>query len=387
MERKERSHVYVAKSINRRGNRSVDQNCRTLREASIRPKNASRKKTGTHLVALAALTSKTNMPEEQNNGIDGPFGHALECCRAVAREEFPLAMAALKQAETLALTLVDHLTRLADGARAAGVVAVERTLKELEVRMREEGDAILKRARSGLAAKRQRLNKFTIALFGQTMTGKSTFREAIMADNGKTIGSGSQNTTQTAHEYEWNGLHIIDTPGFGAPGGRNFQERAVRVVGKCDLVIFFVTDDNVPLEAREGMKEVLRENKKVFFVLNMKKGLEDEHDRRRFLERSERLFDSDKLHGHHERIRTLAHDWLGMRDEVRVFPIHAKAAHLATQAEDPKEREALDTASRLEELRGAFREEVSRHDPIRRLQTLIDGTVRQSRRAGNATCD
>ena len=60
-----------------------------------------------------------------------------------------------------------------------------------------------KKSRASLEEKRTQLDKFSIALFGRTMTGKSTLMEILTKGDGSSIGKGSQRTTRDVRGYEW----------------------------------------------------------------------------------------------------------------------------------------------------------------------------------------
>jgi len=169
-------------------------------------------------------------------------------------------------------------------------------------------------------------------------------------------------------------LHIIDTPGIGAYKGERYRQQAVSVIDKSDVVLFLLREDGIQEDVFEGMKAVLRENKPVFFILNVMRNLEDDLNRRRFLANPDSLMGAHRLDGHRKRIHKLAGESLGMH-EVRIFAIHAQAAFLATRPEWEEHKDALYHASRMDELHAALRHEVAVHGPVRRMQTLIDGTI------------
>src|SRR5262249_33844086 len=93
-------------------------------------------------------------------------------------------------------------------------------------------------ARERLHSNRRQLNHFTIGLFGRSMVGKSTLREAITRGDGSTIGKGAQNTTRDLRPHNWEGMTIIDTPGFGVWDGETFKRKAREVIEQSDLVLF-----------------------------------------------------------------------------------------------------------------------------------------------------
>ncbi len=302
------------------------------------------------------------------------FEDALLRCREVAELEYEVADAALGRTETTAGVLRNRIDSIVQTlpAEAAAKQGMPEIIRHLGEQLNREVEHLIVGTRRKLNAKRSRLQKFTIALFGRTMAGKSTFREAITGGDGASIGKGGQNFTQRVKEYEWRGLHIIDTPGIGSYRGEQFRQQAISAVEKSDLVLFLLSDDGIQKEVFDGMKDVLLENKPVFFVLNVKRDLTKNIHRDRFLRDPASLLGRERIDGHYRRIQKLADETLGSR-EPRVFAVHAQAAYLSTQAHP--EAEALHSASRIEALHEAICESVTAEGPIRRLQTILDGTL------------
>lgn len=154
--------------------------------------------------------SRANSPKK--------FEEALRRCCEVAEVEYRAADETLGRMEAEAELLHDRILSVIQELPVAS--RNEQGLPEIIRKVSEQlshqiNDSVVETRRK-LAVKRPRLQKFTIALFGRTMSGKSTFREAIIGGDGASIGKGGQNTTKCVQEYEWRGLHIIDTPGIGS---------------------------------------------------------------------------------------------------------------------------------------------------------------------------
>jgi GTP-binding protein EngB required for normal cell division len=299
---------------------------------------------------------------------------ALLRCREVAKTEYCVADNALGSTKKSAKLLCKKMKSIIqEGSFAqSNEEGMQAVIHKVSEQLSYQVDNLIVGTRRKLTAKKPRLKKFTIALFGRTMAGKSTFREAITGGNGASIGKGAQNTTKRVHEYEWRGIHIIDTPGIGSFQGEHYRQQAISAVGKSDLVLFLLSDDGIQQEVFEGMRDVLLEYKPVFFVLNVKRDLTKDIYRERFLNNPASLLGHERIAGHFRRIQTLAVDTLGSKNP-RVFVVHAQAAHLSTQKH--VQADSLYRASRMEELHAAICEEVSTNGPIRRLQTLLDGTI------------
>jgi predicted GTPase len=136
------------------------------------------------------------------------------------------------------------------------------------------------------------------------MAGKSTVREAITRGDGQTIGKGAQRTTRDVQEYEWNNLRIIDTPGFGAYNGQEDTQVAHEILEQSDVVLFMLNSDSIQESTFVELEHVHKLNKPLIFVLNMKKDLENEGNRRRALKNPEKyIFKEDEIQGHTERLK------------------------------------------------------------------------------------
>ena len=175
-------------------------------------------------------------------------------------------------------------------------------------------------AEDALAKKKKRLEKFAVTLFGRTMAGKSTIREALTHGDGGTIGKGAQRMTRDVKEYEWNQLRIVDTPGIGAYEGEDDRKMAISVIDESDVLIFLVSSDSIQETEFRSMRDVRDRNKPILFVLNVEYDLSKEVYRRKFLGDSYPLMGKEATAGHEKRIRKLASDELGIRTPT-VIPI------------------------------------------------------------------
>ena len=167
------------------------------------------------------------------------YEEALRICERVAKEEYNFANEALVGATDLVDALRQDLKSAGKPRRGSSKASYDASaqIEELERKLdssASEAVAIVQRA---LAKKAERLSKFTVTLFGRTMAGKSTIREAITHGDGGTIGKGAQRTTRDIREYDWNELRVVDTPGIGAYEGDADRELALSVVDESDLLL------------------------------------------------------------------------------------------------------------------------------------------------------
>jgi hypothetical protein len=304
------------------------------------------------------------------------YRRALDECARVASEEFSVVKNALDEAERVGTRLKTALANVARRAPADGAAVEDARarLQELEAKLDVTLSHSLGATRVDLQAKQRALNRFTVTLFGRTMAGKSTIREALTRGDGSSIGKGAQRTTRDVREYTWNSLCIIDTPGIGAYEGEEDRARALSVINETDVVLFLVSSDGIQEESFKGMQTLRQQNKPLLFVLNVKRDLEKAVFLRRFLKDPRSVLEDEEIRGHIARIHRLAGEFLGMKD-IRVIPIHAQAAYLSTRPEHREHAEVLAENSRLGDLLGALETEVLRRGTVRRVQTIVDGTT------------
>ncbi|MFO0562437.1 MAG: GTPase [Polyangiales bacterium] len=286
-----------------------------------------------------------------------------------------MATAALHDAEEIGLRLKTAVGAVARRAPTDGAAVEDARarLQELEFKLATALANSLRATGAALRTKEAVLNRFTVTLFGRTMAGKSTIREALTRGDGATIGKGAQRTTRDVREYTWNSLRIIDTPGIGAYEGDEDRARALSVIDETDVVLFLASSDGIQEESFKGMQELRQQNKPLLFVLNVKRDLEKPVNMRRFLKDPRSVFDDNELRGHFDRIHKLAGEYLGMRD-IRIIPIHAQAAYLSTRPEHEEHADLLVEHCRLGDLLDELKSEVSRRGTVRRVQTIVDGT-------------
>jgi len=315
------------------------------------------------------------MHAQNGNQSGDAYSRALDECARVAQEEFSVASGALHDAEEIGLRLKTAVGSVARRAPADGAAVEDARarLQELELNLEATLASSLRATGAALHAKEAALNRFTVTLFGRTMAGKSTIREALTRGDGATIGKGAQRTTRDVREYTWNSLRIIDTPGIGAYEGDEDRAQALSVIDETDIVLFLVSSDGIQEESFKGMQELRQQNKPLLFVLNVKRDLEKPVNMRRFLKDPRSVFDDNELRGHFDRIHKLAGEYLGMRD-IRIIPIHAQAAYLSTLPEHEEHADLLVDHCRLGDLLDELKSEVARRGTVRRVQTIVDST-------------
>ena len=299
---------------------------------------------------------------------------ALKDCEKISREEFKKAHEYSSRCNELVQVLNDEFSGVISNAEkvtAKNKIAAN-GLKDIRNSLGADYEEM--RAKQTLTLEQQKtvLKKFSVMLFGRTMAGKSTIREAITKGDGSTIGKGAQRTTRDVREYEWNHLRIIDTPGFGAFNGEEDTDIARGILEQSDVILFMLNSDSIQESTFTELEYVYRLNKPLIFVINVKKGLEKNVYRKKAINDSGTyLYSKSKLDGHKQRLQEQAAK-LGMNPKhIHIIPIHAQAAFLATQDSYVEQSEDLHRISRLDDLLSLLTVEITNKGQIRRIQTLL----------------
>lgn len=302
---------------------------------------------------------------------------SLDSCRLMASSEYQASQEFLGRCDTAMHNLSKELEKVVDHASGslAKTSELRLGLQRIKSDLDKEHTALEDKRNQSLRNQKTRLSYFNVMLFGRTMTGKSTIREAITYGDGSTIGKGAQRTTRDVKEYEWNGLRIIDTPGFGAYGGEEDTEIAREILELSDLVIFLLNSDSIQDTTFDELEHVCKLNKPLMFVMNMKKDLESVGNRRRALKDPKKyIYKDEVIEGHTERLKTLASK-AGMNPKkINIVTIHAQAAFLANNLEGEESRK-LHELSNMDLLLKKLQEEVEASGPARRVQTFLDSSL------------
>ena len=303
--------------------------------------------------------------------MEAGYREALELCATTAAEEYHHAHRSLARTQSHLRRRHQNIQEKVDAVAKSPKAHAD--LSELAQRLENTQREVLDTTLGALERKKAQLSRFTVTLFGRTMAGKSTIREAITRGDGGTIGKGGQRTTRDVRRYDWNHLRIVDTPGIGAYEGRD-SELALSMTDESDVLLFLVSSDSIQESTFHGMKKLRDQNKPVIFVLNVMRDLTQPVFMRRFLQSPKSFLGKSAIKGQEARIRKLAKDKLGMR-WVKIVSIHAQAAFLATRPEHSARASALRRVSGIDQLLQALTLEVKQRGPVRRVQTILDGTA------------
>ncbi|MBN8194195.1 50S ribosome-binding GTPase [Bacillus sp. NTK074B] len=308
----------------------------------------------------------------------------LKECSTVAKEVYKENMNFKHELEHI---LVDLKEKLNDTSNSLNSDADSKNfnfsymLENLVDNIGNQTSSGLNELTDALNQKKKHLNSFTLSLFGRTKAGKSTIREALTGGTGETIGKGAQRTTRDILQYEWNGLRLLDVPGFEAFKGDEDTDKAHKVLDQSDMILFLTSDDAVQPGEFNEMSKLQELNKSFIVVMNVKHNLlnpetrnPDEREIRRFLKKPEKIFNVDRLSEHRNHIRSYVKKHLNI-NHVEVIWIHAQSAFLSTREERDEVSENLWEASRLDEVYDRIHKEVNRSGKHRRALTFYDSTI------------
>ena len=297
---------------------------------------------------------------------------ALADCRRTARDGYRIASKILDGIKADIDAVSDDLKRNLSKENHRQVNTNEVSV-QLRKQLRQavfELDQLPKQSRASLNEKHARLNKFSIALFGRTMSGKSTLMEILTNGNGSSIGKGAQRTTRDVRSYEWNGLTVTDVPGIAAFEGREDEEVAFKAAAQADLVLFLITDDAPQDEEAKCLARVRALGKPVLGVLNVKEALKSADD----MPLLRRKFDPERLGCIVEQFHEFV-DRYSPGPHIPFFYAHLRARFLSQQPGYELQKEALESASCFQCVEEEIASEVIGRGSFLRWKSFIDVAV------------
>lgn len=220
----------------------------------------------------------------------------------------------------------------------------------------------------------ERLERFSVTLFGRTMAGKSTLMEILTQGDGASIGKGAQRTTRDIRTYRYKSLDITDVPGVAAFGGAVDEELAYAAAHHADIILFLITDDAPQPAEAEHLARIIALGKPVIGLLNLKMALERPRDIKRFEARRDRLFDPARIEAIVGQFHQMLHQYI---DDIQVdfYPVHLRARFLAEHPDYRDHSKKLRELSGFEALEARIVQEVIERGPIIRTRTLTDAAA------------
>lgn len=297
---------------------------------------------------------------------------ALSDCRGAALDGYRIASTRLDglkaDIDAVSADLKRNLSREGKGQATTGEVSVQ--LRKQLQQAASDLDRLPGESRAALKEKHANLRKFSIALFGRTMAGKSTLMEILTSGDGSSIGKGGQRTTRDVRSYEWNGLTVTDVPGIAAFEGREDEELAFKAAAQADLVLFLITDDAPQDEEARCLARVRALGKPILGVLNVKEALHNADD----LLLLRRKFDLERLGEIVNQFQEFA-DRYSPGAPVCFFYTHLRAKFLSLQPGWEPQKEDLESASRFGRLEEEIASAVIDRGAFLRRKSFIDVAV------------
>ena len=301
---------------------------------------------------------------------------ALGKCRRSAREGYRIAKDNLDEIkgdiDEVSEDLERHLTSLSNGKIQTTDIKSQ-TKKQLQ-QVVSKFYSLHRNSLTLLKKKHAQLDKFSISLFGRTMSGKSTLMEILTNGDGSSIGKGGQRTTRDVRRYEWKGLEVIDVPGIAAFEGLDDEDRAFEAAEQSDLVLFLVTDDAPQDAEAECLARVRSLGKPILGICNVKTALNNADDRLLFLRRN--WFDHKRrdldaiVRQFHEFVERY-----NSGSRIRFVYTHLQSKFLSQQPEYKSQQNELKHASRFGYVEKQIISEVVSRGTFLRWKSFIDGAV------------
>lgn len=253
----------------------------------------------------------------------------------------------------------------------------ENSLKKLKSDISNLINTNIKELEEALEKKERALKYYTISFIGKTKAGKSTLHSIITGTGNEFIGVGKQRTTRFNRIYEWKNIRIIDTPGIGAPGGKNDEEIARSVIDESDLICYVLKNDSIQETEFNFLKLIKDRNKPIVILLNVKENIENEARLKIFLKEPEKWYkrkDEKSLQGHINRVREYAKNHY-KNEYFEIYPVQMLAAKMSKEEKYSDKKDILYKSSHISDFLDNIRMQIIDEGIIKRSQTMIDGSI------------
>ncbi len=107
--------------------------------------------------------------------------------------------------------------------------------------IKQKAKGVLAEAGMNLKLRDSESNSVRLVFAGQYSAGKSSILKMLTKRNDIAIGAGI--TTQHAHNYDWNGIEVIDTPGIHTELRPDHDEISYEAIASADMLVFVVTNE------------------------------------------------------------------------------------------------------------------------------------------------
>ncbi len=298
---------------------------------------------------------------------------ALKHCRQTAQRGYEIANENLREIENAIIqtndSIAKHIRSLED--TPIHTIEIKSELQKQLLDYTKYLQDLQQICNQKLNAHRQRLDRFSITLFGRTMSGKSTLMEILTNGDGRSIGTGRQRTTRDVRVYEWKGLEITDVPGIAAFEGEEDEEVAFKAASQADLILFLITDDAPqPVEAKRLAK--IRElGKPVLGICNVKHAVDNKDELELFFRDLERYFNDLRINELLAQFHALSDRYMP-ESRIPFMVTHLLSRYLANRADYETYRERLIEVSRFHQVEARIIKEVAWRGAFLRFKNFVD---------------
>ena len=216
------------------------------------------------------------------------------------------------------------------------------------------------------------LSKFSVALFGRTMAGKSTLKEILTEGDGSSIGKGAQRTTRDIRKYPWNGLEITDVPGIGAFKGEDDEQIAFEAAKTADLILFLITDDAPQVAEAECFSRIVNLGKPIICIMNVKASIAEDKSLKLALRDVKKRFDEERLNKIRDQFLLFSEQFGQTWRHIPFVYVHLKSAYVSLITDDSERKIEFHEISRIDNLKRMIAEQVQTNGKFYRIKTFID---------------
>lgn len=303
---------------------------------------------------------------------------SLKKCRAASARGMKVAAEQKQAVKDVMDEIAVSSQQLNFSSTTAKVPEAYTAYKENLLSISSDLSAIYHEMNKGLHDYQDKLEHFTITVYGKTMAGKSTLMEVLTHGNGESIGKGSQRTTRDVREYVWKetGLKVVDVPGIAAAkeGGEEDEKIAFEAAKYADLILFLITDDGPQREEAEAFAKVKNLGKPVICVLNVKAAgiRKDLSMKLREYNVTKRMSQKDEFEGiqrqFYEYAGEFGQDW----QDVPFLYTDLNTAWLSQQVNDTEEKNKLYQLSQFQNVSTAIIEKINEAGVFYQFKTPVD---------------
>ena len=120
------------------------------------------------------------------------------------------------------------------------MLKIEEHLKEI-INLENKAKKIFEELKVPYTLTENKDNQVKLVFIGQYSAGKSSILKLLTGRNDIAIGAGI--TTQKTHEYDWNGLKVVDTPGIHTELNADHDKISYAEIAAADMLVFVITNE------------------------------------------------------------------------------------------------------------------------------------------------